>query len=98
MEGIAQRNDVRIDLVHVDACGRQMLVAEFGQRSSAQAHHGDAPRIRVEQQKRHHDAGVFQIERRRVLRPHAALDFRVREHQRPRRRRGVHERPNLLIV
>lgn len=58
--------DLRVDLHHGDLRCRQMAIAEFGQRTTAQADLKDATRLagrRVEQQPGHHVSRVFQFER-----------------------------------
>jgi hypothetical protein len=75
MKLIAQGNDMRIDLDHQDAGLRQVAIAEFGQRSLAQANHGDVLRFCHEQQKSHHHARVLQVQRIGVSKSHAALHF-----------------------
>ncbi|MNV32219.1 hypothetical protein D3C71_1235500 [compost metagenome] len=92
-EGVAQRNDGRVDLDDFDAGAGQVAIAELGQRAAAQAHHQDAGGLGLEQHEAHHHPRVFDFQRVGIKHRHAALDLLLREMQRAARARVLNERP-----
>ena len=63
-----------VEFHDVRAQAREAPVEELGERAAAQADHQRAPRLRMEQQERHHAARVVELERERILQAHRALD------------------------
>ncbi len=89
-ERLPQGDDVRIDLDHLDFGARQVTMAEFRQRSAAQADHQNAGGFGIEQHETHHHPRVLEVERIGAQQGHTALDLLLGEMQGPLRA-GIQE-------
>ena len=94
-ERLTQRDDIGIHLDDGQACARQMTVAELGQRTAPQPDHQHMIRVRHEQQKGHHLAGVGNIEGEGIVDAHGTLDEIQTEQQLPRLAVVDDERPGV---